>query len=90
MALQNNQLTVQATATLIVSATAAGCIAHIVNTGSNAVYLGGPTVTDSTGVALIANWIHPIPLGPGEALYGACGTGKTTTVGYLLTVQPQA
>jgi len=88
MTITQNQVSVGATATLIVPAPVAGGIAHLVNTGSNTVYLGNSAVTDSTGAALIANWFHSMTLGPGEALYGACGSGKSTTVGYTLTVQP--
>lgn len=88
MAVSQNQVSVGATATLIVPAPVSGCSAHLVNTGSNTVYLGNSAVTNSTGAALIANWFHTIILGPGEALYGACGSGKSTTVGYALTAQP--
>ena len=90
MTISSNQVSMTATRALIVTAPAAGCFMQIVNTGSNTVYLGGASVTSSNGVALIANWIQPMQLGPNEALYGICASGQTATIGYMLTSAPLA
>ena len=90
MTITSNQVTVTDVATLIIAGTVAGAQAHIMNHGSEAVYLGGSTVTAVNGVKLIANWIHPINLSPGSALYAICSSGKSVTVSYMLTNQAQA
>ena len=90
MTIENNQVNMTATAALIISGPLAGGLLNIVNTGSNVVYLGDANVTSANGLALIANWLHSIRIGPGEAVYGICASGQTSKIGYMLTELPQA
>lgn len=53
------------------------------NSSSETVYIGGSSVTTSTGYPLLPYQGLPFDLGSGGQLYGICNTGKTASVRYL-------
>ena len=52
----------------------------IENAGASTVYLGGSTVTSSTGVPLTANNSVAYNVAGNDSLYGVCAANSTSTV----------
>lgn len=83
-ALTTGQVSVAATATLIVAARTSGGAVTIINGGTVDVFLGGATVTTTTGVLLPGTKGASVTLPTQAAIYGIVGTG-TEPVSYAAT-----
>lgn len=64
--------------------TARGCTVYLKNTGSSTAYIGGGTVTSSTGYPLAASGtMDEVELRQDANLYAICADGTNTTVAIL-------
>lgn len=74
------------TPVLIATGRAEGVACTVANPSATGVYLGGPTVTTSTGFALGTTGSYSALLVQGDLLY-AVGTAGTETIQVILTRQ---
>jgi hypothetical protein len=79
------QVTVNATATIIVPATAFDQTANLHNLGGGAIYLGGANVTTSNGYKFDNGDKLTVTVGDHEALYAITASG-THTVAVLTQI----
>lgn len=77
------QVTVNTTATVLVTATGFDQTAWLHNSGGGVVYIGGSNVTTTNGYKLDNGDKMELPVGDHEALYGVTATG--TNVVCVLT-----
>lgn len=83
MALTSRQVALSNSPTLLVQADIDGCTMHVHT--QNTIYLGGASVTTSTGMRLdSAAGPFTLALQPGDAVYAIVATGTPTVT--LLTV----
>lgn len=83
MTIATAQVTVAATATAIVAAVNTPTLVSVhVPTGGVTVFVGGSTVSTTTGLHVPAATTKDVQLWPGDALYGIVATG-TQAVGVL-------
>ncbi len=85
MAIAQGQVTIQATATAIISNDVDGQEVLIKNIDENGVYLGDSSVTVNNGFLLEKDETIKLFLGPSEEIYGIV-VEDTTTVVYLATM----
>ena len=85
MAIGQGQVTIQATATVIIANDVDGQEVLIKNTSENGVYLGDSGVTVNDGFLLEKDETIKLFLGPGEEIYGVV-VEDTSLVTYLATL----
>lgn len=84
MAVSSSAVTVTNSATALNAASdsdsRAGFSVLVYNNGSSTVYIGGPSVTSTTGVPLTASNSISVDVYPGDVLYGITASGSVSCI----------
>ena len=86
MAMNQTQVTVHNTPTLLITSSESGSEVTIFNAGSAQVFIGGPAVTKTTGLQLSANNNHTIKCYPYTKIYAITANADVPVTVLEMTV----